>query len=43
MPKLNNFSFDNKIIARGFTSVVYKGLDDNTSKNLFIDRIKSRN
>lgn len=32
MPKLGHFAFDNKIIARGFTSVVYKGIDEITSK-----------
>lgn len=35
MPKLNNYSFEDKIIARGFTSVVYKGQDDHTSKYRF--------
>ena len=31
MPKLGHFAFDKKIIARGFTSVVYKGIDEITS------------
>jgi len=36
MPKLGHFAFDKKIIARGFTSVVYKGIDEITNKKVAI-------
>jgi hypothetical protein len=35
MPKLNNYCFDNKIIARGFSSIVYSGIDTITSTIFF--------